>query len=133
MVGTVGIGVVLSWERSGTDGAWGCWESGCWGWVATGATGGAALLEALADTFDEVVVTVNSSPRSMPLEDLQELAVDVFGEERVHTAARMDEAIALAVDLTEDGADDMSGTGVVVTGSVVSAGDARTLTGMLPS
>ncbi|GAA1998542.1 bifunctional folylpolyglutamate synthase/dihydrofolate synthase [Nakamurella flavida] len=92
-----------------------------------------ALLEALVDTFDEVVVTVNSSPRSMPLEDLHDLAVDVFGEERVHTAARMDEAIGLAVDLTEDGADDMSGTGVVVTGSVVSAGDARTLTGLSPS
>ncbi len=48
------------------------------------------ILAELADTFDEVVVTRNSSPRSMPVAELAELAVEVFGEERVHTAARMD-------------------------------------------
>ena len=34
------------------------------------------ILEALADTFDEVVVTRNSSPRSMPPAELAELAED---------------------------------------------------------
>ena len=37
----------------------------------------------------------------MPVAELAELAVDVFGEEKVHVAGRMDEAIALAVDLVE--------------------------------
>jgi len=91
------------------------------------------ILEALADSFDEVVVTRNSSPRSMPVAELAELAIDVFGEEKVHVASRMDEAIALAVDLVEADAYDVAGTGVMITGSVVSAGDGRSLTGLAPA
>jgi len=91
------------------------------------------VLEALADSFDEVVVTVNSSPRSMPTDDLAELANDVFGEHRVHTAARMDEAIALAVDLAEDDPEAAPGAAVLITGSVVSAGDGRALAGLDPA
>jgi dihydrofolate synthase/folylpolyglutamate synthase len=91
------------------------------------------ILEALADSFDEVVVTRNSSPRSMPPAELAELAVDIFGEEKVHVANRMDEAIALAVDLVETDAYDVTGTGVIITGSVVSAGDGRSLTGLAPA
>lgn len=96
----------------------------------------AGILTALVDSFDEVVVTTNSSSRSMPVVDLMELAVDIFGEERVHTANRMDEAIALAVDLAESAAEPGEGslgTGVVITGSVVSAGDGRALAGMTPA
>lgn len=93
------------------------------------------ILEALSDAFDEVVVTVNSSPRSMPVEELADLAEQVFGAQRVQTAHRMDEAIALAVDLAETGNQESGpyGAGVVVTGSVVSAGDARSLAGLTPS
>jgi dihydrofolate synthase/folylpolyglutamate synthase len=94
------------------------------------------ILTALVDSFDEVVVTTNSSSRSMPVVDLMDLAVDIFGEERVHTANRMDEAIALAVDLAESSAEPGEGslgTGVVITGSVVSAGDGRALAGMTPA
>ena len=91
------------------------------------------ILEALRDSFDEVVVTVNSSPRSMPLADLADVAQEVFGERRVHTAERMDDAIALAVDLAESDDDDPTGgagSGVLITGSVVSAGDGRALAGL---
>ncbi len=91
------------------------------------------IAEALADSFDEVVVTVNSSPRSMPVADLAELAGDVFGEHRVHTAERMDEAIALAVDLAEDDPEAAAGAAVLITGSVVSAGDGRALAGLDPA
>jgi dihydrofolate synthase/folylpolyglutamate synthase len=91
------------------------------------------ILEALADSFDEVVVTRNSSPRSMPAAELAELAVDVFGEEKVHVASRMDDAIAMAVDLVEAQAYDVAGTGVIITGSVVSAGDGRSLVGLAPA
>jgi len=96
----------------------------------------AGILTALADSFDEVVVTTNSSPRSMPVEDLRDLAVDIFGDEKVHTAARMDEAIALAVELAEASAEPgegTAGTGVVITGSVISAGNARALAGLQPA
>ncbi len=93
------------------------------------------ILEALAGSFDEVVVTVNSSPRSMPVDQLAALAGEVFGEHRVQAADRMDHAIALAVDLAETGGDDPAGTGsgVVITGSVVAAGDGRALAGLAPS
>jgi dihydrofolate synthase/folylpolyglutamate synthase len=96
------------------------------------------ICEALVDTFDAVVVTANSSPRSMPVDRLTDIAEGVFGPGRVHRAARMDEAIALAVDLAEAGTDRAAesggaGTGVVITGSVVSAGDGRTLAGLAPA
>jgi dihydrofolate synthase/folylpolyglutamate synthase len=91
------------------------------------------ILEALADSFDEVVVTRNSSPRSMPPAELAALAEDVFGDGVVHVADRMDDAIALAVELAETGVEDTSGTGVVITGSVVSAGDGRALAGLGPA
>jgi len=91
------------------------------------------VLEALSGSFDEVVVTVNSSPRSMPVDDLAALAREIFGEERVHTAPRMDDALALAVDLAEDDPDNAAGAAVLVTGSVVSAGDARALAGWSPA
>ncbi len=74
----------------------------------------AGILTALADSFDDVVVTRNSSVRSMPVADLADLAVDIFGEEKVHSADRMDEAIALAVDLAEGSAE--PGEGAAGTG-----------------
>lgn len=91
------------------------------------------VLEALSGSFDEVVVTVNSSPRSMPVDDLAELAREIFGGEKVHTAPRMDDALALAVDLAEDDPENAAGSAVLVTGSVVSAGDARALVGLAPA
>lgn len=91
------------------------------------------VLEALADSFDDVVVTTNSSPRCMSVSEIAELARDVFGDEKVHTADRMDAAIALAVDLAEDDPDNAVGAAVIVTGSVVSAGDARLLAGLDPA
>jgi dihydrofolate synthase/folylpolyglutamate synthase len=62
----------------------------------------------------------------MPVDDLAGLAVDVFGADRVAVAARLDEALDTAVTLAESG-DDPAGAGVLVVGSVVLAGAARTL------
>ncbi len=91
------------------------------------------ILTALSGSFDEVVVTVNSSPRSMPVADLAELARAAFGEGRVHTAERMEQAVALAVDLAQADPELAPGSGVLITGSVVSAGDARALAGLAPA
>ncbi len=91
------------------------------------------VVTALADSFDEIVVTRNSSPRSMPPDDLAEIVGQIAGQDRVYTAARMDEAIALAVDLAESDPESAAGSGVIVTGSVVSAGDGRALAGLSPA
>ena len=88
------------------------------------------VLEALEGTFNEVVVTVNSSARSATLDALQRSAVEVFGADRVHTAARLDEALARAVELVDAvDPEQAGGTGVVVTGSVVTVADVRALVG----
>ncbi|WP_017612478.1 bifunctional folylpolyglutamate synthase/dihydrofolate synthase [Nocardiopsis salina] len=81
------------------------------------------ILEPLEPLLDHIVVTRNSSPRSLDTERLALVAEEVFGEDRVHTAPRLDDAIDRAVGLAEDGAE-FGGSGVLVTGSVVTSGDA---------
>lgn len=93
----------------------------------------AGILEALEPVFDQVVITQNGSPRSLELEVLAGLAVERFGPDRVVTAAALPDAIESAIALIEQAADEtVSGTGVVITGSVVTAGAARTLFGKDP-
>jgi dihydrofolate synthase/folylpolyglutamate synthase len=84
------------------------------------------LLAALEPVLTEVVVTRSKSPRAMAPEELGELAEDVFGPDRVTVVARLDDAIEAAVTLAEQDAP-LGGGGVLVTGSVVTVGEARTL------
>ncbi|MDP9436972.1 MAG: bifunctional folylpolyglutamate synthase/dihydrofolate synthase [Actinomycetota bacterium] len=85
------------------------------------------LLEVLEPALAAVVVTQTASPRAMPVDALHALAVDVFGEERVAVEDRLDDALDTAVALSEEDADQLGGAGVLVTGSVVTAGEARRL------
>jgi folylpolyglutamate synthase/dihydrofolate synthase len=89
----------------------------------------AGILDELEPVLSDVVVTRNSSDRSMPAEELADLAGDVFGLDRVHVAERMDDAIEIAVGLADETPDpDLpGGGGVLITGSVITAGDARLL------
>jgi dihydrofolate synthase/folylpolyglutamate synthase len=84
------------------------------------------MLETFEPFLAHVVVTQNASPRAMPVDELAALAVEVFGAERVDVAAHLDEAIDVAVERAEEDAE-FGGVGVLVTGSVVTAGEARTL------
>ncbi|PWR12420.1 dihydrofolate synthase [Micromonospora acroterricola] len=87
-----------------------------------------SLLELLEPVADLVVVTGNSSPRAMPAEELAALAVEIFGEERVEVAEEMPDAIETAVALAEENVPgELSGVGVLITGSVVTVADARRL------
>jgi dihydrofolate synthase / folylpolyglutamate synthase len=89
----------------------------------------AGILDELEPVLSDVVVTRNSSDRSMPTEELADLAGDVFGLDRVQVAERMDDAIEIAVGLADETPDpDLpGGGGVLITGSVITAGDARLL------
>jgi len=89
------------------------------------------LLRALEPVFAEVVVSENHSPRAMPVDDLADLAFSVFGEDRVRVARTMSDAIDVAVGVADLTAAGEGGTGVVVTGSVVTAAQARGLLGGL--
>ncbi len=87
------------------------------------------MLAELEPLLDEIVVTRNSSERSMEPGEVAELAADVFGEDRVTSADRLDDAIEAAVALADEAtAEDLPGSsGVLITGSVITAGDARRL------
>jgi dihydrofolate synthase/folylpolyglutamate synthase len=86
------------------------------------------LLDLLEPVAARIVVTQNSSPRSMPVDELAQVATDIFGEDRVTVAQTMPDAIEEAVVLAESDTDgEFSGVGVLVTGSVVTVADARKL------
>ncbi|NUP25877.1 MAG: bifunctional folylpolyglutamate synthase/dihydrofolate synthase [Nocardia sp.] len=96
----------------------------------------AGILGALEPVFDEIVVTTNGSPRALPVDQLADLAVQRFGDERVVTANSLPDALETAVALAEEvgeAGEMVSGAGVVVTGSVVTAGAARALFGKEPA
>lgn len=85
------------------------------------------ILSAFDGLFDQIVVTNNGTPRAMPAADLGEKAEAIFGSDRVTVATNLADAISQAVAMAD--AAGTSGVGVVVTGSVVTAGVARALVG----
>nr|WP_313775490.1 folylpolyglutamate synthase/dihydrofolate synthase family protein [Mycobacterium sp.] len=93
------------------------------------------ILTALEPAFDMIVVTHNGSPRAMDVESLAARAEERFGPDRVIVAAALPDAIETATALVEEsgsGGEGFSGSGMVITGSVVTAGAARTLFGRDP-
>ncbi|CAB4998376.1 MAG: dihydrofolate synthase [Actinobacteria bacterium] len=83
------------------------------------------LLE-LEQVMDSVIVTANSSPRSMKVSELEKIASEIFGSDRVFATPTITEAIDKAVKdcirpLSEDT------IGILITGSVVTVGEARAI------
>ena len=96
-----------------------------------GATDGKdvrGLLEAFEPIFADVVVTRNSSHRAMDADELAGLAVEVFGSDRVQVEPWLDDALEAAITLAEEEGE-YAGAGVLVTGSVITVGEARLLLG----
>jgi dihydrofolate synthase / folylpolyglutamate synthase len=94
------------------------------------------ILAELEPVVSEVVLTANASPRAMPPDDLAAVALDVFGADRIVVEPRLGDAIEAAIGLAEEVGEPgqpLSGAGVVVTGSVVTAGEARALFGKEPA
>ncbi len=84
------------------------------------------LLTVFEEVMNQVVVTqVASTSRGLPAPELGELAAGIFGPERVSVAPRLDDALELAISLADT--DSAGVPGVLVTGSVVAVGEARTL------
>ncbi|KND45433.1 MULTISPECIES: bifunctional tetrahydrofolate synthase/dihydrofolate synthase [Streptomyces] len=86
------------------------------------------LLEAFEPIFAEVVITQNTSHRAMDADELAGIAVEVFGEERVQVEPRLPDALEAAITLAEEEGE-FAGGGVLVTGSVITVGEARLLLG----
>lgn len=86
------------------------------------------LKESLGGTAEEYCFTQSNSPRAVPAAELAELAVELgFGEDNVHIAEKLDDALEWAVERAEAN-DDLSG-GVLVTGSITLVAEARILLG----
>jgi dihydrofolate synthase / folylpolyglutamate synthase len=88
------------------------------------------LLAAFEPIMAAIVCTQNSTARAMPAAELGEIAAGIFGADRVDVVPRLDDAIDRATELAEmSGAfsDTIGSGGVLVTGSVITAGEARTL------
>jgi len=81
------------------------------------------MLASLDAVASEVIVTENASPRRMRATDLARHAVDVLGSARVSVQPELGQAVQQA--LGRAGRD--PGCAVLITGSVVTAGEARAL------
>jgi dihydrofolate synthase/folylpolyglutamate synthase len=88
------------------------------------------ILGELEPAVSHLIATANSSPRAVPAGELAEIAATVLGPDRVTVAERLDDAIELGVTLADE-ADAAAGgpgqAGVLITGAVVTAGEARVL------
>ncbi|MEO3935576.1 folylpolyglutamate synthase/dihydrofolate synthase family protein [Dermatophilaceae bacterium Soc4.6] len=89
------------------------------------------MLEELEPVLDHVVVTRNTSSRSIRPDDLGAIAREVFGDDRVTVVRDLPDALDRAAGIAESSGDASGmGSGVLVTGSVVTAADARMLLGV---
>ena len=94
------------------------------------------FLREIEPLVSDIVVTETTSPRAIPVDELALLAEEIFGPDRVSSGDTLTEAVDLAIDLigmsspTDD--DEAGGEGIIVTGSVVTAGAARAAMGKEP-
>lgn len=84
------------------------------------------IMKELEAIFNEVIVTTSSSPRAMKLSEIEKIAIEIFGKDRVTAIETLPAAIDQAIKdakrpLSEDS------VGVLITGSVVTVGEARTI------
>ena len=82
------------------------------------------ILQELEQIVDHVIVTQSSSTRAMSSGELEKIASTVFGHDRVFEVSNLEAAIDRAVtDATRPLSEDT--IGIIVTGSVVTVGEAR--------
>ncbi len=88
------------------------------------------LLSVLEPAFAHLVCTQNSTARALPAAELAEVARGIFGQDRVSEATSLVDAIDQAAALAEAGGvfgEGLGSGGVLVTGSVITVGEARAL------
>jgi dihydrofolate synthase/folylpolyglutamate synthase len=79
--------------------------------------------------FAEVVITQANTSTRHGASTTWRPRVDVFGEDRVEVSPRLDNALDAAVASAEEDSDHLGGSGVLVTGSIYTVAEARTLLG----
>ena len=84
------------------------------------------ILLALEPIMNEIIVTSNSSPRAMKLSDLEKIAIEIFGKDRVTAIESLAAAIDQAIKDAKRPLSDDS-VGVLITGSVITVGESRAI------
>lgn len=84
------------------------------------------FLAELYPIIDQVIITKNSSPRSAEINQIREFASDIFEDSQISTAANLEEALQLAKSRAS-AMQDSGSVAILVTGSVVTAGEMRSL------
>ena len=87
------------------------------------------ILAGLEPVTDAVVCVPIDSPRAMDVDDLGEIAREVYGADRVVVSQQLGEGVAQAVALSEGHDTPLTASGVLIVGSVVLAAEARALFG----
>ena len=82
------------------------------------------ILQALEPIMNQIIVTTNSSERSMNAADLTKLATQVFGADRVFAEENLEDAIDRAIKDSVRPLSDET-LAILITGSVVTVGQAR--------
>ncbi|MCX6420571.1 MAG: bifunctional folylpolyglutamate synthase/dihydrofolate synthase [Actinobacteria bacterium] len=86
------------------------------------------ILEALEPIADRVVLSANSSPRAMDIAELERLGKQIFGHDRVTAIPTLSDAIRKSIEQVKLDNDINDGNcAVLITGSVVTAGEGRTI------
>jgi dihydrofolate synthase/folylpolyglutamate synthase len=86
------------------------------------------ILENLANCLDYIIICQNSSARAMPAEQLAKTASNYFKPEQIEIIQDLQAAIGYAIEKVRSANQVNLGLGaVLVTGSVVTAGGARTI------
>lgn len=88
------------------------------------------VLEAFEPHLEHLICTQNSTTRSMSADALAAAAIEIYGEDRVTVVRDLAEAIDRAATLAEAGeafGDPLGSGAVLVTGSVVTVGEARSM------
>lgn len=80
----------------------------------------------LADVIDGVIVTQSSSPRALPASELAKVAIKHLGNDRVFIESDLKVALEKALADANHPMEDQS-VGILVTGSVITVGEARAL------
>lgn len=91
-----------------------------------------SVLAEMEPHLDSIVITEMPGERAANIEQLREIAIDVFGEDRVEVRDNLGEAVDRAATLAEATTDPADKCGVVVFGSVVLAGHMLDLAGIRP-
>ena len=87
------------------------------------------ILAALEPVTDAVVCVPIDSPRAMDVDDLGEVAREVYGADRVVVSRQLGEGVEQAVALSEGYDTPLTASGILILGSVVLAAEARALFG----